>query len=133
MSIHSVLRNLTSEVTHFKNKYKFVILKITMMPQIKEAFVGSNVNTISTLQYSIKSCSDVSFICIIFSRNWHLLPVLNLLISDLTFVFSLLSLLVTNWYMFILIFRRSFFRFMSEKNCSHKYVLPNFKHIWRTN
>ena len=107
MSIHSVLRNLRSEVIHFKNK--FMILKITMMPQIKEAFVGSNVNTISTLQYPLEFCSDVSFTCTIFSGNWHLLFVLNLLISDLTFVFLLLSLLVTNWYTFILIFRRPFF------------------------
>jgi hypothetical protein len=40
-------------------------------------------------------CSDVSFIGTIFSRNWHLLFVLTLLISDLTFVFSLLLLLVS--------------------------------------
>jgi len=41
MSNHSELRDLRSEGTHFKNKYKFMILKSTMMPQIKEAFVGS--------------------------------------------------------------------------------------------
>jgi len=40
MSDHSELRDLMSEDTHFKNKCKFVILKSTMMPQIKEAFVG---------------------------------------------------------------------------------------------
>jgi len=26
-----------------------------------------------------------------------------------------------------------FFRSMSENNCSHKYVVPNIKHIWRNN
>jgi len=39
MSKHSELRDLRSEGIHFKNKYKFMILKITLMPQIKEAFV----------------------------------------------------------------------------------------------
>jgi len=58
-----------------------------MMPQIKEAFVGSNVNTKSTSQYPFWFCSDVSFIGTIFSRNWHLLFVLSLLISDFKFVF----------------------------------------------
>jgi len=47
MSNHIELRDLRSEGMCFKNKYKFMILKITFMPQIKEAFVGSNVNTIS--------------------------------------------------------------------------------------
>jgi hypothetical protein len=70
------------------------MLKITLMPQIKEEFIGSNVKTISKLQYPFQFCSDVSFIGKIFSRNWHLLFVLTLLISDLTFVFLLLSLLV---------------------------------------
>jgi len=50
-----------SEGINFRNKYKFMILKITMMPQIKEAFVGSNVNTKSTLQYPFEFYSDVSF------------------------------------------------------------------------
>jgi hypothetical protein len=40
MSKHSELRDLRSEDIHFKNKYKFMILKSTVMPQIKEAFVG---------------------------------------------------------------------------------------------
>jgi len=39
MSNHSELRDLRWEVVHFKNKYKFMTLKITLMPQIKEAFV----------------------------------------------------------------------------------------------
>ena len=41
MSNHSELRDLRSKGIHFKNKYKFMILKSTMMPQIKEAFVAS--------------------------------------------------------------------------------------------
>ena len=94
MSNHSELRDLRLEVIHFKNKYKFMILKITLMPQIKEAFVGSNVNTISTLQYPFEFYSDVSFIGKIFSRNWRLLFVLPLLISDL-FVFLLLSFFIS--------------------------------------
>jgi len=86
---------MRSEGIHFKNKYKFMILKITLMPQIHETFVGSNENTKSTLQYLFEFCSDVSLISTIFSRAWHLLFVLSLLISDLTFVFLLLSLLIS--------------------------------------
>jgi len=41
MSNHTQLIDLKSEGIHFKNKYIFMILKSTMMPQIKEAFVGS--------------------------------------------------------------------------------------------
>jgi len=93
MSNHSELRDLRSEGIHFKNKYKFMKLKIILMPQINEAFVWFNVN--STLQYPFEFCSDVSFIGTIFSRNWHLLFVLTLLISDLTFVLLLLSLFVS--------------------------------------
>jgi hypothetical protein len=70
-------------------------LKMTLMPQTKEAFVGSNVNTKSTLQYPFDFRSDVSFTGTIFSRNWRVLFVLTLLISDLTFVSLLLSLLVS--------------------------------------
>ena len=39
MSNHSELRDLSSEVIHFKNKYKFMVLKITLMSQIKESIV----------------------------------------------------------------------------------------------
>jgi len=39
ISKHSELRDLRSEGIHFK--YKFMVLIITLMPQIKEAFVGS--------------------------------------------------------------------------------------------
>jgi len=95
MSDHSELRDLRSEDIHFQNKYKFMALKITMMLQIKEAFVLSNVYTKSALQYPIEFCFGVSFIGKIFSRNWHLLFVLTLLISYLTFVFMLLSLLLS--------------------------------------
>jgi hypothetical protein len=58
---HSELRDLRSEGIHFKNKYKFMALKITLMPQRKEAFVLSNVNTKSTLQYPFDLCSVVSW------------------------------------------------------------------------
>ena len=94
MSNHSELRDLRSEVIHLKNKYTFLILKITVIRQIKQAFGGSNVNTKSTLQYPFEFCSNVS-IGALFSRNLHLLFVHSLLISDLTFVFLLLSLLVS--------------------------------------
>ena len=49
MSNHSELRAVRSAGIHSKNKYKFMILKITLIPQTKEAFVGSNVNTKSAL------------------------------------------------------------------------------------
>jgi hypothetical protein len=39
MSNHSELREMRSEDIYFKNKYKFMVLKITFMPQIMEAFV----------------------------------------------------------------------------------------------
>jgi len=106
-----------------------MILKITLMPQIQEASVGSNINTKSTLQYPFDLCSYVSFIGTIFSRNWHLLFALSLLISDLTFVFLLLSLLVSVQPDI----SKIFFRIMSENNCSHKIMLLIIKHIWRTN
>ena len=110
---------------HFKNKYKFKILKTTLMPQIKEAFVGSNANTKSILQYPFDFCFDASFIGTIPSRNWHLLFVLCLLISDLTFVSLLLSLLV-----FVQPdISKIFFRIMRENNCSHKNVLLIIKHL----
>jgi len=72
MSSHSELRDLRSEVLYFKNKYKFMTLKITLMSHIKEPFVGSNINTNSTLQYPFELCSDVSFAGTIFSINWKL-------------------------------------------------------------
>ena len=116
MSNHSELRDLRSEVTHFKNKYKFMTLDITLMPQIMETFVGSNINTKSTLQYPFEFFSDVSFIGTLFSRNWLPLFVLTLLISDLNFVFSLLSLLVSVQPDI----SKIFFRIMRENNCLHK-------------
>jgi len=106
-----------------------MILIIALMPQMKEAFVGSSGNTNSTLQYPFEFCSDVSFIVTIFSRNCHLLFVLSLLISDLTFVFLLLPLLV-----FLQPdISEIFFRIVSENNYSHKNVLLIMKCIWRTN
>jgi hypothetical protein len=44
-------------------------------------------------------------------------------------VFLLLSLLASA----VPDIRKIFFRFMNENSCSHKYMLQNFKHIWRTN
>ena len=129
MSHHSELRDLRSEGIHFKNKHKFVILNITMMPQIKETFVGSKVNTKSALQFPFQFCSDVSFIGTIFSRTWHLLFVLTLLISGLTFVFLLFSLLVSVQPDI----SKIFFRIMSENNCSQKNVLIIIKLIWKIN
>jgi len=55
--------------------------------------------------------------------------VLTLLISDLTFVFLLLSLLVSVQPDI----SKIFFRIMSENNCSHKNMPLIIKHIWRTN
>ena len=97
------------------------------MTQTKEIFVDANVNTNSILQYPFGFCSHVPFTGTVSSRNWHLLFVPSLFISNLTFVFMLLSLLVTHWCPSILIFRSSFFRFMIENNFSQKYVhhVPN--------
>ena len=106
-----------------------MVLKVTSIPQIKEAFVRSNVNTKSTLQYPFELCSDVSFISTIYSRNWHPLFVLALLISELTFVFLLVSLLLS----VEPDISKIFFRIVSENNCSHKNVLLIIKHILRTN
>jgi hypothetical protein len=39
MSNGSELRDIRAEGMHSEGKYKFMILKITLMPQIKEAFV----------------------------------------------------------------------------------------------
>jgi hypothetical protein len=69
MSNHSELRAVRSAGIHSKNKYKFMILKITLIPQTKEAFVGSNVNTKSALVYPFEFCSHVSFTGKMFSRN----------------------------------------------------------------
>ena len=92
-------------------------------------FIINLVNTISTLQYPFQFCSDVSFTGKIFSINWHLLFALSLLISDLTFVFLLLSLLVSVQPDI----SKIFYRIMSENKCSHKNALPNNKRIWRAN
>ena len=99
MSNHSELRDLGSEVIHFKNKCKFMILKSTLMPQIKEAFVGSQRKYKIYITISTQFSSDVSFIGTLFSSNWHLIFVLRFffspLISDLSFVFLLLLLLIS--------------------------------------
>ena len=126
-SNHCELGDLRSEGIYFKNKYAFMTLKITLMPRIKEAFVWFNVK--STLQYPFEYCSDVSFIGTIFSRNWHLLFVLTLLISD--FYVCILAALIIG--ICSTCYFEDHFRIMSENNCSHKNVLLIIKHIWRTN
>ena len=125
---HSELRDLRSEGIHIKNKYKFMVLKITLMPQIREASVWSNVNTKSTLQYPFQFRSDVSLIRTIFSRNWHLLFVLTLLISNLMVVFCWSRY----WYLFNLICPRSFSHH-EWKQLYTQNVLLIIKHICRNN
>jgi hypothetical protein len=66
MSNHSELRGMRLEIIHFKNKYNFMILKITLMLQLEEEFVGFKVNTKSALQYPFELRSDVSFAGTIF-------------------------------------------------------------------
>ena len=65
MSNHSELRVLRSEGIQFKNKYEFLILKSTMMPKIKEAFVES--------QRKYKICIILSlrvlFWCLFYRHN----------------------------------------------------------------
>ena len=107
------------------------------MPQIKEAFVRSNVNTKSTLRYPFELCSDVSFIGTIYSRNWHPLFVLTLLISDLTFAFLLVSLLVicSTWY-FEDIFSYHEWKQMFTQKCATNYqtYLENqLNNVWTWN
>ena len=82
----------------------------------------NKVNTKSTIQYPFEFCSDVSFIDTIFSRNWHLLFVSTLLISDLTFVFLLLSLLVSVPPDISKIFSsyHVWKQLFTQNNCSHK-------------
>jgi hypothetical protein len=129
MSNHIELKDLRSEGIYFKNKYKFMMLKSAIVPQINEAFVRSQRKHTSTLQYPFGFCSDASFIDTIFSTNWYLSFVLGLLISHLTFVFLLLALLVS----VLPDISKIHFRFTSENGLPHKYAIPNIKHIWRTN
>jgi hypothetical protein len=58
-------KRLRSEGTYFKNKYKFLILKSTMMPQIKEAFVGSQRKYKIDITIPIR----VLFRCLIYRHN----------------------------------------------------------------
>ena len=106
-----------------------MILKINLMPQIQGASVRSKENTKYTLHYPFEFSSDVPFTYTIFSRKWHLLFLLSLLISDLMFVFLLLSLSVPVQPDI----SKIFLCIVSENNCSHKNVLLIIKHIWRTN
>ena len=65
MSNRAELRDLRSESIHFKNKYKYVILNLTLMPQIKEAFVASQLIYKIYITISIR----VLFWCHIYSHN----------------------------------------------------------------
>ena len=108
MSSHSELRDLRSDGVHFKNKCKFMIPKSTVIPQINEAFVGSQRKYKIYITMSIQFCYDVSFIGTIFSRNWHLLFVLSFFSFKFQ-IWCLCSCCSHYWYLFNLIFRRSFF------------------------
>ena len=125
MSNHSQLRDLMSDDIHFKNKYKFMILKITLMRQIKEAFVGSIVN--ENLHYNIH-----------YSLIWGLIYSENIFKNLASFICAYMFNIRFNdcdladliLYLFI---SKIFFRILSENNCSHKDALLIIKHIWRTN
>jgi hypothetical protein len=130
MSNHSELTDLRSEDIHCKNKYTKKIQKITLMPQIKEAFVGSNVNTISTVQYPFEFCSDLSFIGKLFSRNWHLLFMLSLLISDLT-----LCSCCSTWYFEDLFSYHEWKQLFTQKSATNyqTYLGNQLKYFWTWN
>ena len=106
------------------------------MPQIKEGFVWSNVNIKSTLQYPFELRSDVSFTGTIFSRTWHLLFLLTLLISDVNFVFLLLSLLVSVqpdiWKIFFPIAREKLFTQKCATNYQ-TYLENQLNDVWTWN
>jgi hypothetical protein len=65
MSNRTELRDLRSEGIHFKNKYKFMILKITLMPQIKEVFFFIRRKYKIYITISIR----VLFWCLIYREN----------------------------------------------------------------
>ena len=78
----------------------------TMMSQIKGTFVRSQPTNEIYIFLNIGLCSVFSFLSTIFLCNWDFLFVLSILLSELTFVFFLTSLMITNWYTSILIFLR---------------------------
>jgi hypothetical protein len=114
MSKHYELNDLRSEGIHFENKYKLMILKITIMPQIKEAFVGSEHKHKIYITISIRFL----FWRLVYKHN-NFLFVLTLLISILTFVFLLLSLFASA----LPDIRMIFFSFheWKQNNCATKY------------
>ena len=125
MANHSELRDLRSEDIHFKNKYKFMILKITMMPHIQEAFVWSIVNTKCILQYPF----GVLFWCLIYRQNIFKKLASFIYAYFINFRFNvcvLAALLIGICQPDI---SKIFFRVMSENNCSHKNVLLIIKLI----
>jgi len=125
MSNHSELRALRSKGIHFKNKYKFMTIKITLIPQIKEACIWSNVNRKSTLQYPFEFCSDVSFIGTIFSRNWHLFTCAYFInfIFNICVLAALIIGICSTWYFEDLVSYREWKQLFTQI----------IKHIWRTN
>jgi hypothetical protein len=71
-------------------------------------------------------------ICSYCSHCWHLFSLLSLLTSVLTaLTIDIRSYCSHYWHLFFLIFRKKFSYSMSDNNCSHKYVPPNIKYIWR--
>jgi len=92
MANHNELRDMRAEVIHFKSKYKFTVLKSSMMPQ---TFVGSQ----RKYKIYITIYIRVLFCCLIYRHNifkkLETFTVLILLISNLKSVFLLLSLLVS--------------------------------------
>jgi len=94
MSNHSELRDFTSEGIHFNNKWIFMILKSTLMPQIKEAFLGSQRKYKIYITISTQFCSDISFRGTIFSSNWHLIFVLSFLFNFRFIVCVLAALII---------------------------------------
>jgi len=109
-----------------------MIPKSTMMPYIKEAFVGSRPPykiyiTISTgvLFWYVTSNHNIfkklaPFICAQFNIKFKAYVPATVIVGD--------KLLSVHPYI-----SKIFFRFMSANNCSHKFALPDITHIWRTN
>jgi len=89
-----------------------MVLKFTLMPQIKEAFFSFNVNTKSTLQYPFEFCSDIFFIDTIFLKK--LASFTCAYFINLRFNICVLAALIIGI-------------------CSHKNVLLFIKHIWKNN
>jgi hypothetical protein len=91
----------------FKNKYKLMILNChDATIQGKVCLIATYIQNLHIISHSLLFCCLISMHS--FLWNWYFLFVLIWLISSLTFVFLVISLMVTNWYSSILIFRRYF-------------------------